>query len=74
MEEKNPNTKGQLADSLKVCNVNNSHIEHTVQNKKWKSDTSNKSNVIKKNKLICLYMNASIMNKMAALEEACHLY
>ena len=50
---------------------NNSHIEHTVQNKTWKSDTSNKPNVIKKNRLICLpvYMNArSIMNKMAALE------
>ena len=61
--------KGQLADSLKVCNVNNSHMEHTVQNKKWTSDTSNTPNVIKKNRLICLYMNArSIMNKMTAQE------
>ena len=44
-------------------------MEHTVQNKKWTSDTSNTPNVIKKNRLICLYMNArSIMNKMTALE------
>ena len=68
--QNNPNTWGQLADSLvKVCNVNKSHIEHTVQNKKLKSDTSNKPNAIKKNRLICLYMNArSIVNKMTALE------
>ena len=68
-KQNNPNTKGQLPDSIKVCNVNNSHIEHTVQNMRWKSDTSNKPNVIKKNRLICLYMNArSNMNKMTALE------
>ena len=58
------NTMGQLADSL-----NNSHIKHNIQNKKWKSDTSNYPNVIKKNGLICLYINArSIMNKLTAME------
>ena len=40
--QNNPNTKGQLANSLNVCNVNNSCIKHTVQNKKWKSDTLSK--------------------------------
>ena len=71
--QNNPNTKGQLADSLNVCNVNKSCIKHTVQNKKWKSDTLSNPNVIKKNRLMCLYMNArSIMNKMTALE-ACIL-
>ena len=61
--QNNSNTNGQLADSLNVCNVNNSHnIKHTVHNKK--SDTLNNPNVIKKNRLICLYIIArSIMNK-----------
>ena len=30
-KQNNRNTKGQLSDSLKVCNVNNSHIEQTVK-------------------------------------------
>ena len=64
-----PIQRDKFADSLNVCNVNNSCIKHTVQNKKGKSDTLNNPNVIKKNRLMCLYMNARcIMNQMTALE------
>ena len=44
--QNNPNTKGQLADSLNVCIVIYSCIKHTVQNNKWKSDTLSNPNVV----------------------------